>query len=98
MYNPEVTLRIIRWSTRKQPSCWTYGVKAVERRIKRCCGDNPDCKMSDECYSLYAKLVNVTDNPKEPAGDKYERPQPSITETYKFHGLKRIVNPDLVRC
>ena len=98
MYNPEVTLRIIRWSTRKQPSCWTYGVKAVEKRLVQCCSDHPKCKRVRECCQLYDKFVNATDNPKEPAGDKYDRPRPSVMQTYKFHGLHRIVNPDLVRC
>jgi hypothetical protein len=96
MYTPEVTLRIIRWSTRRQPSCWTYNAKAVERRIKRCCTDNPECTKGEECYGLYVKFVNVTDNPKEPSGDKYERPRPSVIETYKLHGIK--LDTDIVRC
>jgi len=97
MYNPEVTLRIIRRSTRKHPSPWTYGAKGVERRIKRCCADNPECEMGDKCYQLYDKFVNVTDNPKEPSGDKYERPRSSVMETYKLHGLRQLTHADIVR-
>jgi len=95
-YNPEITLRIIWWSKSGRPSVWTYGVKAVERRIKRCCADNPDCKKADECYYQYVKFVNTTENPKEPDRDKYKRPKPSVVETYKLHGI--ILNEDMVRC
>ena len=97
MYSPEVTLRIITHSTRKQPSFWTYGVKAVERRVKRCCADNPDCKMAVECDRLYTKFVNATDNPKEPSGDKYERSRSSVVETYKLHGLRQPIHADILR-
>jgi hypothetical protein len=94
-YSPEVTLRIIRHSTSKEPSCWTYGPKAVERRVIRCCDDNPECRFAVECDRLYTKFVNVTDNPREPSGG-YERPRPSVIETYKLHGIK--LNDNIVRC
>jgi len=103
MYNPEVTRRIIYWSIKAQRSGkvahphWTYGPKAMKRRIDRCCVDNPECKMNEECYYLYVKFVNATENPKEPQG-KYERPKPSAVETYPFYGPRQLVHVDIVRC
>lgn len=97
MFTPEVTLRIIRWSTSKRPSCWTWGPKAVKRRVERCCADNLDCKRADECYHGYVRFVNATDNPKEPPEGGYQRRAPTPVETYPFHGPSHLSRGDMVR-
>ena len=98
MYNPEATIRILSKSLLciRQGGIY-YGAIGMERRIKRCCSDNPECKLGDKCDELHTKFVNVTDNPKEPSGGKYERPRSSVMETYKLHGLKQLTHADILR-
>ena len=98
MFNPEVTLRILRYSALDRPSYWTWGVKAVGRRVMRCCADNVDCIKAAECRQRYDIWVNATKNHINLSEERYHKPGPSVIETYKFHGLHRIVNPDMVRC
>ena len=72
----------------------------MDRRIKRCCADNPECKSTEIggiCYWKYTKFVNATDNPKEPPMKEYKRPRPSVIDTYKTPGL-RVTHGDIMRC
>ena len=95
MFNPEVTLRIIRHSRSSEPSRWHWGVKAVERRIDRCCDDNPDCERAIECFDEYVQFVNGTDNPKHIYDDDCRKVYRSIIEPCTLHGIK--LNEDFVR-
>jgi len=54
MFKPEATLRLLKERF--------WGAKAMERRVIRCCADNPDCSCKDECQALYDAFVNATDN------------------------------------
>ena len=56
MYKPEATLELIKERG--------YGAKAMERRIKRCCADNPDCAHKAECVLLYDRFIDSTDASK----------------------------------
>ena len=52
MLNPEITLNLIRQRR--------YGAKAMERRVKACCADNPECPYQNECAREYDKFVDGT--------------------------------------
>lgn len=54
MYKPEVTIKLMRERF--------WGPKAIERRIKRCCADNPDCPIQTECLVEYDAYVTNTDS------------------------------------
>jgi hypothetical protein len=56
MFKPEATLRLLKERF--------WGAKAMERRMKRCCADNPDCPIQAECLAEYDTFVNVTDGDK----------------------------------
>ena len=92
MYNPEATIRILR-----RPDHLGYGSRGMERRIKRCCSDNPECELAFECVRLYTKFVNTTDTYREPPGKEYKRPRPSVVDTYKLHGLRQPIHTDILR-
>jgi len=51
MYEPQARLRILRQKT--------YGVKAMERRLIKCCADNPQCLVQDECKTLYDSFLDT---------------------------------------
>ena len=72
-----------------------YGSRGMERRLRRCCDDNPDCPFVIECDRLYTKFVNTTDTYREPPKKEYKRPRPSVVDTYKLHGLK--LSRDILR-
>jgi hypothetical protein len=55
--NPEITLNLIRERR--------YGVKAMERRVKDCCADNPGCPYQEKCSALYDEFVDVTDTRRD---------------------------------
>lgn len=56
MFKPEATLKLMRERF--------WGAKAMERRVIRCCADNPDCMFKDECKAEYDAFVNVTEGDK----------------------------------
>jgi len=57
MFTPEITLGLIR---QRQ-----YGTKAMERRVKRCCAENPGCPHQAECRALYDHFVDTTDTRRD---------------------------------
>lgn len=57
MLTPEVTLNLIRQRR--------YGARAMERRVKKCCVENPGCLYQDECARLYDKFVDTTETRKD---------------------------------
>jgi len=57
MFKPEATLRLLRGRF--------WGARAMERRVKRCCADNPDCPIEAECAAEYDAFVNVTDDKRK---------------------------------
>jgi len=57
MFKPEATLRLLKERF--------WGAKAMERRVKRCCADNPECPYKDECQVLYDTFVNVTEDKRK---------------------------------
>lgn len=99
MYKPEATVRIIMKSILaiRQKRIY-YGPRGIERRVEHCCSDNPVCPFPYRCDYQYTKFVNATDNPKEPPKKEYERPHPSVIETYHFCGSRAITHGDLIRC
>jgi len=99
MYKPEVTIGIITKSSSfaRQKRIY-YGPRGIERRVKRCCSDNPVCPFPSRCDQEHTKFVNATHNPKEPPEKEYERPHPSVIETYHFSGPRAITHGDMVRC
>jgi len=64
MFNPEATLRLLKGRF--------WGAKAMERRVKRCCDDNPECPFPDECMALYDAVI-ISEGPPVKAliGDKH---------------------------
>ena len=56
MFKPEATLRLLKEKV--------WGAKAMERRLIRCCADNPGCPYIDQCKAEYDAFVNATDNEK----------------------------------
>jgi len=50
MYKPAATIRILKERF--------YGPAAVERRVYRCCADNPDCPIGQECRAEYDAYIN----------------------------------------
>ena len=56
MFKPEATLRLLKERF--------WGAKAMERRVIRCCADNPGCPCKDQCKAEYNAFVNATDGDK----------------------------------
>ena len=54
MIQPEATIRLLRKRV--------WGANAMQRRVIRCCADNPECLYQDECITLYDTFVNMTDD------------------------------------
>ena len=97
MYQPRATLKILQKSLNYLGLGKTYyGPHGMERRIFRCCLDNLNCPFQDECYELYKDFVNRTDDPKAPSARK-EAVGRSCIETYKFHGIKSLAEPSVLR-
>ena len=98
MYHPEATLRLLRKSLDYLSERGIYyGPHGMERRILRCCAENPTCPFKDECYRLYVQFVNRTNDPKAPTAKK-EKVGRSVIETYHFHGLKSLGHGTVLRC
>lgn len=57
MVKPEATLGLLRSHHKR-----AWGARAMERRVIRCCEDNPECPYQVECNALYDTFVNVTDD------------------------------------
>lgn len=53
MVRPEVTIKLMRRQL--------WGTRAMERRVNRCCADNPTCSLQDECFKQYVKFVDEVD-------------------------------------
>lgn len=79
MFKPEVTLRLMRERF--------WGAKAMERRVIRCCADNPDCSIKVECVAEYDAFVNSKDAPCKQNWPSYHR---SVDDRKKNY--KRLVN------
>lgn len=60
MVKPEVTLGLLRSYYKR-----AWGAKAMERRVLRCCDQNPDCIYENECSALYDSFVNVTEDKRK---------------------------------
>jgi hypothetical protein len=54
MLTPEVTLNLIRQRR--------YGARAMERRVKKCCAENPGCPYKNKCLTLYDAFEEARDN------------------------------------
>ncbi len=88
--NAEATLRILQKSLNHIARGKVYyGPQGMERRVFRCCDDNPDCTSQERCCELYSKFVNAT-NVKAAPSARQPAVRESVIETYKFHGLKNI--------
>jgi len=57
MFDPEITLTIIRERR--------YGPHKMERRVKRCCADNPGCPYKIVCNADYDAVLDALDAPNE---------------------------------
>jgi len=51
MVKPKATLKLM------DEGFW--GAKAMERRVIKCCADNPDCPFQESCYQQYVKFVDT---------------------------------------
>jgi len=52
MFTPEITLKLLHQRR--------YGARAMERRVKKCCAENPGCPYQNECAKLYDAFVDGT--------------------------------------
>jgi hypothetical protein len=55
MLTPEVTIKLI------EERFW--GAKAMERRVIRCCSDNPNCLFQAQCCQQYDWFLDARDVP-----------------------------------
>ena len=67
MAETEATLKLLRKRT--------WGAKAMERRIKRCCADNPECQFEAKCNALYDTFVDRSEEYKPPPKININIPQ-----------------------
>lgn len=79
MMNPGATLKLINEGF--------WGAKAMERRVLRCCGVNPDCPFQEQCYRQYAKFIDIRDANHKTQWPSYRR---SIeTRLLNYHRMRQ---------
>ena len=74
MFKPEATLRLMRERF--------WGAKAMERRVLRCCADNPDCPIEAECVKEYDDFVKSTDQTCKKDYPSYKKDKERRTRNY----------------
>jgi len=82
MFKPEATLKLMRERF--------WGARAMERRVIRCCADNPDCPIKAECLLEYDAFMESKDPPCKQDWPSYKR---SIYRGKKNY--KRLVDADI---
>lgn len=65
MLTPEATLKLM------EEGYW--GAKAMERRVIKCCADNPGCPFKERCLREYDKLVDRSEVPSRTDQPGYKR-------------------------
>ena len=65
MFTPEATLKLMKERF--------WGARAMERRVIRCCADNPDCPIKAECKREYDAFVDSKDPPCKQDWPSYHR-------------------------
>jgi hypothetical protein len=77
MLKPNATLKLMREGF--------WGARSMERRVIKCCAENPDCPLKEECTTRYDIFVNATDVPV-----KSELAKKNAIETQKrnYHRLR----------
>ena len=79
MITPEATLKLINEGF--------WGAKAMERRVIKCCTDNPDCPFQESCYQQYVKFVDIRDANHKTQWPSYRR---SIeTRLANYHRMRQ---------
>ena len=79
MFTPEATLKLMKERF--------WGARAMERRVIRCCADNPDCPIKAECKREYDAFVDSKDPPCKQDWPSYQRSNDDRKKNYK-----RLVN------
>jgi len=88
MYNPEATLKLMKERF--------WGASAMERRIKRCCSDNPDCPIQAECTKEYDSFVDSKDPPCKKDWPSYKESKQRMNKNY--HKLVEVGIAPQVAC
>ena len=65
MFTPEATLKLMKERF--------WGARAMERRVIRCCADNPACPIKAECALEYDAFVDSKDPPCKQDYPSYHR-------------------------
>ena len=78
MISPKETLKAMKGRR--------YGARGMERLVKDCCADNPDCPFQEECKRRYDIFVNGTEMPV-----KSELAKKNAAETRRrnYHKLRK---------